>query len=241
MSSGRFLKAGRTLEEVMVRSFRQVNTFVFALIALFSALQAVAVTVPVSGGNAASWSNGSAAVTPWGAGVGVPNGSPGVWNSQFQVAIPAGATNIAFTLNSFTPDDKGVVRLNGAIIGDGLWGYTTGQAGGVGTFDFGSGNAAYTYAGYTSGATTGLPNGTTNFALTIYVNDTDAGANPSAAPLASVNISTFNFDGTLTYDVPTTAPGPVGSTSIPTMSEWALIMLALVMGMYGVYRVRRLG
>jgi hypothetical protein len=132
-----------------------------------------------------------------------------------------------------------VVRLNGNVVGDGLWGYTTGQAGGVGTFDFGSGNAAYTYVGYTPGATTSLPNGTTSFAVTIYVNDTGAGDNASAVPLANVNISTFNFDGTLTYDAPTTAPGPGGSTAIPTLSEWALLMLALLVGIYGVYRVRR--
>lgn len=33
---------------------------------------------------------------------------------------------------------------------------------------------------------------------------------------------------------------PGGSTAIPTLSEWGLLMLALLVGGYGLYRVRRL-
>ena len=35
-------------------------------------------------------------------------------------------------------------------------------------------------------------------------------------------------------------PGPGDSTSIPTLSEWGLLILTLLLGFYGVFRVRRI-
>jgi hypothetical protein len=195
----------------------------FAIVGFCGNAQAQTVTVDVDSSVAASWLRSDG-----GTGTTMPAGGPGVWNSRFVVAIPAGATNIQFTLNSFFPDDKGVVQLNGTTIGDAVIFGSNGAAAGPGTFDFGlgGGNNPYVYAGFVPGSATSLPNGTTTFTLVAYINDTGV-ADPSSVPLATAFISGFSLTGTLSYVLPLVAgPAP---TAVPTLSEWTmLLMITLV-------------
>ena len=187
-------------------------------IALAGSAQGGVVNVPVSSSNSAAWAR-----SPNG-GTGTSNtGGPGVWNSAFAASIPAGSTSISFTLDSFGVDDKGVVELNGVNIGDAVIFQTNGGAAGAGTFDFGGGNAAYTFVGFTPGASTPLADGTAAFNLIGYVNDTGT-SNPSAAPLQVAGPTGFNFFGTLTYDT-----GPDSVLPIPALSGIGLALLALIL------------
>jgi hypothetical protein len=204
--------------------FANPRTIVLALLGVMVAMgaaQAQTTTVTVSSSDSAAWirSNG-------GTGTSMPAGGPGVWNSRFVTTIPVGATNISFTLDSFFPDDKGVVQSNGTTVGDGVIFFGNGTAAGAGTFDFGSGNFAYTYVGFTPGTATALPNGTTNFELVGYINDTNV-SDPSAPPLSVTNISGFSLEGALKYDA--VAVPPSVQAPIPTLSEWGTILLGALL------------
>jgi hypothetical protein len=205
-----------------------IGSWLYPLLAAWLAVGAAHAqpnTVTVDSSNTAAWQRSDG-----GTGSSMPNGGPGIWNSRFVATIPAGATNIAFTLDTFLPDDKGVVQLNGTTIGDGVIFFGNGTAAGPGTFDFGlgGGNQAYTYVGFTPGATTAIPNGTTNFTLVVYMNDTGV-SDPSSPPLAVTSISGFSLSGTLSYD--TAVAPPVAQVAIPTLSEWGMIvMVALLVG-----------
>ena len=210
-------------------------TAALLLIGLFAAENALAVTIPVSSSDSASWdrSNG-------GTGTAMPIGGPGVWNSQFVVSIPPGATNIAFTIDSLAVDDKGVAQVNGTTVGDAVIFGANGAAAGSGTFDYGQGGGSqpYTFAGFTPGTATGLPNGTTDVTVTVYVNDTGT-SNPSAPPFDIVTVaSSFNFSGSLTYDVGSAAPGPVAVTAL---SGWSMFLLVMLTGILGIARSRDTG
>ena len=202
-------------------------------IAAVGAVQAQTVNVAVDSSDTAAWLRSDG-----GAGATMPAGGPGVWNSRFVVAIPAGATNISFTLNSFFPDDKGVVQLNGTTIGDGVIFFGNGTAAGPGTFDFGlgAGNLSYTYAGFTPGTATSLPNGTTSFSLVAYIDDTGV-SDPSSVPLAQTFISGFSLSGSLSYDLPVINAAPV---NVPTLTEWGIFLLiALLVGATAIRTYRR--
>jgi hypothetical protein len=170
-----------------------------------------------------------------GAGATMIAGGPAIWNSRFVATIPPGATNIAFTLNTFLPDDKGVVQLNGSTIGDGVIFFGNGTAAGPGTFDFGlgGGNQPYTYAGFTPGASTALPDGTTTFTLIAFMNDTGV-SDPSSPPLAQTFISGFTLNGSLTFDAAVAAP-----VAVPTMSEWGAVLLIVALAAAGWTEARR--
>jgi hypothetical protein len=203
-----------------------------AVVALASSAYAAAVTVPVSSSDTAAW-----IISPGGGtGTSVPNGGPAIWNSQFSATIPAGATNIRFTLNSFTADDKGVIQLNGGSpIADDTTGVSNGAAAGAGTFDFGGGDAPYTFVGFTPGASSSLPNGTTSFSLLVSINDTGV-TNPSAPPLSQAFISDFTLTGTLDYDE-AIAP-PVAAAPVPVMPVFMLLMMCAVMSCIGLRRLK---
>jgi hypothetical protein len=179
---------------------------------------AVVTNVSVSSSDSASWSrsDGGTGTT------GTSGVTPGVWNSTFSYSIPAGSTAISFTLDSYAADDKGVVKLNGAIIADAVVFQPNGGAAGAGTFDFGQGGGsqAYTYVGFTPGVVIPLPNGTTAFTLVGYVNDTSS-ADPSSTPLPFVFISSFGLSGTLSFDAPLTPTPTVTATPSATNSPTA--------------------
>jgi len=222
-------------EEATVSKSLKSFSALLALIAIISSTQALAVSVPISSSDGASWTRSSG-----GTGTAMNIGGPGVWNSKYVTAIPPGATNISFTLDSFAVDDKGVVQLNGSTIGDGVIFGANGAAAGLGTFDFGlgGGSQAYNYVGFTPGAAIGLPNGTTNFTLTGYVNDTGT-SNPSAPPFVTVTVaSSFTLSGTLSYNTGE-APAPVNS--VPAFSLWGSLFLVLMLAVFGFTRIRRPG
>lgn len=210
---------------------------ILGLLFLSASAELAAVTVNVSSSDSASWARSNG-----GTGTAMPIGGPGVWNSVFSVTIPPGATNIAFTLDSFAVDDKGVVQMNGATVGDAVIFGVNGSAAGLGTFDFGQGGGSqpYTFQGFTPGAPTALPNGSTNFTLTAYVNDTGT-SNPSAPPTSTVTVaSSFSLSGSLTYD---TAQAPIDQTylPVPLFSPWGLIILVGVIVLIAGIRTRWLG
>lgn len=211
---------------------RKYTQLLLAAIALASSAYAAAVTVPVSSSDTAAWS-----LSAGGTGTSVPNGGPAIWNSQFSAAIPAGATNIRFTLNSFEADDEGVIQMNGSAIADDTTSASNGVASGAGNFDFGlgGGNLAYTFVGFTPGASSSLPDGTTNFSLLVSINDTGV-ANPAAPPLAQAFISDFTLSGTLDYDV-AIAP-PVASTPVPVMPVLVLVMMCAFVSYIGLRRLK---
>ena len=202
----------------------------FGILGFCGNAQAQTVTVDVDSTVAASWLRSDG-----GTGTTMPTGGPGVWNSRFVVSIPAGATNIQFTLNSFFPDDKGVVQLNGTTIGDAVIFGSNGAAAGPGTFDFGGGNNPYVYAGFVPGSATSLPNGTTTFTLVAFINDTGV-ADPSSVPLATAFLSSFSLTGTLSYVLPLAAGAP---TAVPTLSEWTMLLMITLMIVGAVVQLRR--
>ena len=203
----------------MATSARVVLIAFLAGIVFSGGASAQLVTVAVDASDTAPWLRSDG-----GTGTTMPTGGPGIWNARFVAAIPAGATNITFTLNTFFPDDKGVVQLNGTIIGDAVIFGANGAAAGPGTFDFGlgGGNQAYTYAGFTPGSAIGLPNGTTTFTLIGFINDTGV-ASPSSPPLAQTFLSSFSLTGSLSYlPAQVQAATPI---TVPTLSEWTLLLL----------------
>jgi hypothetical protein len=200
-------------------------------LAMAGAARAQTTTITVDNSSAWVRSDGGTGTT-------MPAGGPAIWNSRFTATIPAGATNISFTLDTFFPDDKGVVQLNGTTIGDGVIFFGNGTAAGPGTFDFGlgGGNQPYTYVGFTPGTATALPNGTTGVTVVVYMNDTGV-ADPFSPPLSQTFISGFTVSGSLSY---TLAPPPARvATPVPTLSEWALILLAALMAAVTLLRMRR--
>lgn len=211
----------------MVAISRTIAWALLGVAATMSAAQAQTVNIPVDSANTAAWLRSDG-----GSGAEMVNGGPAVWNSRFVTTIPAGATGISFTLDTFGTDDKGVVRLNGTTIGDAVIFLSNGAAAGAGTFDFGlgGGNQAYTYVGFTPGAATSLPDGTTSFTLVVYMNDTNSG-DPSAPPLPSTYISSFALSGTLRYSLP--------QAPVPTLSEWATILLGAILVVFALVRLRR--
>lgn len=203
----------------MTTSARVLWVAFLAGVFLAGGANAQLVTVPVDSSNGAAWLRSDG-----GTGTTMPTGGPGIWNARFVAAIPAGATNITFTLDGFFPDDKGVVQLNGTIIGDAVIFGANGAAAGPGTFDFGlgGGNQAYTYAGFTPGGAVALPNGTTTFTLIVFINDTGV-ASPSSPPLAQTFLSSFSLNGSLSYlPAQVQAATPI---TVPTLSEWTLLLL----------------
>jgi len=212
---------------------RKYTRALLAVVALASSAYAAAATVPVSSSDTAAWilSPGGGTATS------VPNGGPAIWNSRFSATIPAGATNIRFTLNSFEADDEGIIQLNGSAIADDTTSSSNGVPSGAGNFDFGlgGGNVAYSFVGFTPGASRSLPNGTTNFSLLVSINDTGV-ANPSAPPLPVANISDFKLGGTLDYDE-AVAP-PVATAPVPVMPALMLVMMAAFVSYIGLRRLK---
>jgi len=196
-----------------------LRAFVWAavcILALCHNVVAATVTVPISCPTGWTLSNATSGCT-------MVQGGPAIYTGTFTAAIPAGATNISFTLNSFSVDDKGVVQLNGTTIGDAVIATSNGAAGGAGTFDFGlgGGNQAYSFVGFVPGTAFPIANGTLQMTLVVFMNDTNS-TDPSAPPLAVTNISGFGLSGTLTYDtalaasstalISSTNPSTVGSS-----------------------------
>jgi hypothetical protein len=148
------------------------------------------------------------------------------------LAVPAGATNISFTLDSFGTDDKGVVQLNGTNIADAVIFVASGAAAGAGTFDFGlgGGNQAYTYVGFTPGTAFPIANGTTTVTIVVRMNDTGTG-DPSAPPLAQANTTSFSIGGTLTYTEAIVASTTTVQSSVnPSTAGQAVTFTATVTG-----------
>ena len=118
-------------------------------------------------------------------------------------------------------------------IGDAVIGQPNGGAAGAGTFDFGdgSGSQAYTFVGFTPGASFPVPDGVTNFTLVVYVDNTgtsDPSADPSDVTIA--NPPSFSFSGTLTYET---------NETVPTLPAGWLKLLAAMLLLVGSPYLRR--
>lgn len=201
----------------MLARMRLMVLALMVAIAVSDSAQGVMVNVPVESSNSAAWARSDG-----GTGTTMVSGGPAVWNSTFEVSIPPGSSAISFTLDSFSADDKGVVELNGTIIGDAVIFQPNGGAAGAGTFDFGlgGGNQAYTFVGFTPGASFPLPDGTTTFTLIVYMNDTGT-SDPMAPPLSQTNISGFGLSGDLNFDAPATSTPTPSATATATSSPMA--------------------
>jgi hypothetical protein len=145
--------------------------------------------------------------------------------------LPAGFANPTLTVTTLDIDDRGVLQLNGVTIDS------------AGIFGPGTTTLDLTTSGPTIAQSYGASGGrntivTTGFvvgqnSLTILVNDTNAGINGS--PLAGgVNISSASVTASLQYDV-VVVLAPVG---VPTLSEWATLILVLGLAMLGIRRLR---
>jgi hypothetical protein len=211
----------------MYQVIRTVMLAVLSAVTFCGAVNAAVITVPVSSSNTSAWtrSNGGTGTT-------MPAGGPAIWNSTFVSVIPAGATNISFTLDTFLADDKGVIKLNGTTIADAVVQRANGAAAGPGTFDFGlgAGNQAYNFVGFVPGTAFPLPNGTAQMTLVVYMNDTGV-TDPAAPPLSVTNISGFSLTGSLKY---TTAPAATSTTLVssvnPALAGQSIVFTATVTG-----------
>src|SRR5579884_1759716 len=107
----------------------------------------------------------------------------GFWTANFTFSLPAGATGVSLNFSNLTADDRGVLELNGAIIGNTYIGGTTPATGDM-VFTDGGTNGAYSFGGAASETglvTTGFNIGGSN-TLTMIVNNTESGPGGSLNP-----------------------------------------------------------
>jgi IPTL-CTERM motif len=158
-------------------------------------------------------------------------GSPSVYTVTQTLVLPAGFTNASLSIANLNIDDRGILQLNGVTVDSaGIFGP------GTTTLDLTPSGPTITQSYAANGprsviVTTGFVAGTNS--LTILVNDTNNGINGSPLP-GGVNISGTSIGATLQYDVLVAA----SPTAIPTLSEWAMLILMLGLAALGMRRIR---
>ena len=124
----------------------------------------------------------------------------GYWTATLPFSLPANAGNPVLTYSDLSADDRVVLELNGAAIGNAAKG-----APGLGfmTLTDGGTNAPYQFGGdLTSGTvTSGFIPGVTN-TLEAIINNTDAGLNGSPRDISPSDGTGLRLHGTVTYSVP---------------------------------------
>ena len=148
-----------------------------------------------------------------------PNGGPSYYEINFDFALPIGFSNAVLNITQLRADDRGVLKLNGAIVDSAAI-----ICCGAPAFDFNDGNGSVPFA-YPIGngarnifINSGFLNGTN--ALRLLMNDTSAGqaGNLLNGPAGPAFTTDYNFAATVTYDAPI-GPGPV-----PEPATWALMI-----------------
>lgn len=135
----------------------------------------------------------------------------GAWYADFQFTLPSGATDVAMTFTNLVGDDRTVLQLNGADVGDyflngnNLNPPLTGA--GDMRFPSESSDEPYTFTGTTSGTvTSGFVTGTNDIRL--MVNNTNT-ANLAAATV-TFQTSSDDTDAGVLGSVSFSAPEPSG-------------------------------
>jgi len=146
----------------------------------------------------------------------------GFWTASLQFFLPSNATNVALNFVNLANDDRGVLELNGTIIGsEGIFGPGAGQM----TLVDGGPNNAFTFGIGSGSANSGFILGGTNTLLAI-LNDTGTGI---SGPLNTSHVfqTGFGVTGTVTYNVPTGVPEPssnalllVGGSALLLVRRW---------------------
>ena len=176
---------------------------------------------------ALSWAPASAITVNLSANTTAIAGSPSVYTVTQAFVLPDGFTNASLSITSLNIDDRGVLQLNGVTIDS------------AGIFGPGTTTLDLTPIGPTIAQSYGA-NGprtvivTTGFvaganSLTILVNDTNNGINGAPLP-GGVNISSTSLAATLQYEILAAA--------VPTLSEWAMLILMLGLATLGMRRIR---
>jgi hypothetical protein len=128
----------------------------------------------------------------------------GLWDADFQFALPSNASNVSLNFSNLTADDRVVMQLNGNNIGDFfLNGVPTNPPlVGQGIMQFPSGLSVYTFTGQTSGTvTSGFLSGLNDIRLVVNNTNTAnlfapaitfgaAGDGTNAGVLGTVNFTT---------------------------------------------------
>jgi hypothetical protein len=168
---------------------------------------AVNAVAGLTGNNLTLTSNGLAGGTPV---TGFNNANfDGYWVADFTFSLPADATGVTLGFDNLFADDRTVLTLNGAQIGN--FG-DNGPAAGMIVLTDGAPETPFTFTNASSGTvTSGFTLGAVN-TLEAIVNNTTGGITGQTAPLAGTNGTDFGVIGTLAY-----ATGG-GAASAPTAS-----------------------
>lgn len=178
---------------------------------------------------ALSWAPASAVTVNLSSSTTAIAGSPSVYTVIQTFVLPAGFTNAALSITNLDIDDRGILQLNGVTIDSaGIFGP------GTTTLDLTTSGPTITQSYAANGSrnvivSTGFVAGTNS--LTILVNDTNSGINGASLP-GGVNISSTSLGATLQYDVLALA------ATIPTLSEWAMLILMVGLATLGMRRIR---
>jgi hypothetical protein len=155
----------------------------------------------------------------------------GWWQADFDFSVnnldAAGAPSLQ--INGFSADDRAALYLNGTLL------ELVGIGSGSGQFSWTNGGPLVAVDGFLDNSASAasfdvsgiLQNGTNS--LKIIINDTNTGI--SGSTLSSAYITSLRLDAAVTYSqLP---------TSIPTLSEWGMIILSTLLAMGTVLTLRR--
>lgn len=180
---------------------------------------------------ALSWTSASAVTVNLSSNTTAIAGSPSVYTVTQTFVLPTGFTNPSLSITDLNIDDRGILQLNGVTIDSaGIFGP------GTTTLDLTTSGPTVTQSYAANGprsvvVTTGFVAGTNS--LTILVNDTNNGINGAPLP-GGVNISSTSLGATLQYGILVTAV----PAAVPTLSEWAMLILMLGLATLGMRRIR---
>lgn len=192
------------------------------------------VSVPSLSVSGATPQNGylSGSITPFsGAGEDcstTPCSFDGFWTATLTFTLPADATNVELSFSGLDVDDRGVLELNGTIIGNTYDGEATSASSGFMTFTDGGMNQSYSFGGSSAQSGTimsGFNIGGLN-TLLLIVNNTQAGQYGSPS---GIGFTAAGVDGTVTFDEP-------GS---PVPEPGSLVLLSAVLPALALLRGRR--
>jgi len=158
----------------------------------------------------------------------------GFWLADNTFSIPAGATGVSLSFSGLNADDRAVLQLNGATVGNvGISGGTGLPTPGPGLMRFTESGAdsAFTFTSTQSGTLTfGFNIGGTN-TLRLIVNNTGAGLAASTHTfLTGTDNCNASVTATLTYTP--------GAATVPAVSTGVLLALAGLLAVFSILAMR---